>query len=274
MRGANRGLFSKLNSSCKKQTKNNPWWAARNTFHWRGANTLSSVTPMMQRWWMHFPLCPWGWRQGVAPPKALHISATWRGNPSFVMVALAMSVTIAIAVAISVAVADSVAVAVAVPVAITHRRCRCHWPLPLRSPSTIAAAISAALPSAIAVAVALAVGHCRLHHSRPSQLPSPLAITVAMPWTISKSCCLGAARIVFNQLKQRMLTLFYCVWTVGVALIEAEWLTRCRAAMANTSIGRRAASSEWLVREVAGSRGAAGGQKGGDVDWPWEVLVC
>ncbi len=36
--------------------------------------------------------------------------------------------------------------------------------------------------------------------------------------------------------------------------------------MANTSVGQQAASSEWLVREVAGSRGAAGGQKGGDVD--------
>ncbi len=44
--------------------------------------------------------------------------------------------------------------------------------------------------------------------------------------------------------------------------------------MANTSIGRQAASSERLVKEVAGSRGAAGGQKGGDVDWPWEVLFC
>ncbi len=44
--------------------------------------------------------------------------------------------------------------------------------------------------------------------------------------------------------------------------------------MANTSIGRRAASSELLVREVAGSRGAAGGQQGGDVELPWEVLFC
>jgi hypothetical protein len=35
---------------------------------------------------------------------------------------------------------------------------------------------------------------------------------------------------------------------------------------ANTSIGWQVAISEWLVREVAGSRGAAGGQKGGDVD--------
>jgi hypothetical protein len=33
--------------------------------------------------------------------------------------------------------------------------------------------------------------------------------------------------------------------------------------MANTSVGRRAASSEQLVREVADSRGAAGGQQGG-----------
>ncbi len=32
------------------------------------------------------------------------------------------------------------------------------------------------------------------------------------------------------------------------------------------SIGRRAASIKLIVREVAGSRGAAGGQKGGDVD--------
>ncbi len=42
--------------------------------------------------------------------------------------------------------------------------------------------------------------------------------------------------------------------------------------MANTSIGWQAGSSERLVRELAGSRGAAGGQKGGDVDWPWKVL--
>jgi hypothetical protein len=91
----------------------------------------------------------------------------------------------------------------------------------LRSPSTIVAAISVALPSAAAVAVALAIGHCRLHHRQPSQLPSPSAITIAMPSAISESCCLGVARIVFDQLKQRMLTLFYYVRTVGGALIEA-----------------------------------------------------
>ncbi len=63
-----------------------------------------------------------------------------------------------------------------------------------------------------------------------------------------------------------MLTLFYFVQTVGGALIKARRLTRCQAAMANTSVGQQAASSEWLVREVAGSRGAAGGQQGEDVD--------
>jgi hypothetical protein len=31
--------------------------------------------------------------------------------------------------------------------------------------------------------------------------------------------------------------------------------------MANTSVGRQVASSEWLVREVAGSRGEQGGSR-------------
>jgi hypothetical protein len=198
-------------------------------------------------------LCPWGWRQGVLCPKVLHIAATWTGNPSF-MVILAMAVSFAIAVAISDS--NSIAVAITVAIAIAHHHCRCRGPL-LRSPWTIVTAISVALPSAIAVAVALAVGHCRLCHCRPSQLPLLSAITVAMPLAISKSCCLGAAWIVFDQSKQRMLTLFYFVGTVGGVLIEAGSLTRCRVAMANTSVGRQAASSERLVRELAGSWGAA-----------------
>jgi hypothetical protein len=93
--------------------------------------------------------------------------------------------------------------------------------LPLQLPSTIAATISVTLPSAIAVTVALAVGHCRLHHRLLLQLPLPSAITVAMLLATSESCCLGAAKIVFNQLKQRMLTLFYFVCTVSSALIKA-----------------------------------------------------
>ena len=43
--------------------------------------------------------------------------------------------------------------------------------------------------------------------------------------------------------------------------------------MANTSIGQQAASSERLVREVAGGRGAAGGQQGGDIDWRCFVVL-
>jgi hypothetical protein len=181
------------------------------------------------------------------------------------MVGLALAIANAIAVAISVAVADSVANAIAIT--ITHRHCCCCQPLPLWLPLTIPVTISVMLPSPIHVAVALAVGHCRLCQRRPSQLPSPSAITVAMLSAISESCCLlGAKKKEFNQLKQRMLTLFNFVPTVGGALIKAERLTRCQSAMANTSVGRQAASIEPIVREVAGSRGAAGGQKGGDVD--------
>jgi hypothetical protein len=205
-------------------------------------------------------LCPWGWKQGVAHPKVLHIAATWRGNPSF-MVALAVAVSFAIAIAISDS--DSIAVAVAititVTIAIAHRHCRCCGPL-LRSPWTIAATISIALLSAIAVAIALAVRHCCLRHCWPSQLPLPSAIIVAMPLAIPESCCLGAEWIVFDQSKQRMLTLFYFVGTVGGVLIKAGSLTRCQAAMANISVGRQAASSEWLVRELAGGWGAAGSE--------------
>jgi hypothetical protein len=121
------------------------------------------------------------------------------------MVAQAVAVAIAIAFAISVVVANSVAVTVAV----AHRCHRCHWPLLNHH-----AAISVMLPSAIAVAVTLAVGRCRLHHRWPSPLPSPSAI--------SESCCLCAARIVFKKLKQKWLTLFYFVQTVGGTLIKAR----------------------------------------------------
>jgi hypothetical protein len=57
-----------------------------------------------------------------------------------------------------------------------------------------------------------------------------------------------------------MLTLFCFVGTVGSVMIEAGSLTRCQAAMANTSVGWRAASSEQLVRELAGGGGAAGSE--------------
>jgi hypothetical protein len=97
-------------------------------------------------------------------------------------------------------------------------------------------------------------------------LPSPSAVTVTiaignfrelLPWH-SKNC--------IQPIKAKNAHLIFFVWTVGGALIKAGLLTRCQAAMANTSFGWQGASSEQLVREVAGSRGAAEEQQGGDVD--------
>ncbi len=113
-----------------------------------------------------------------------------------------------------------------------HCRRRCRHNRPLLSP----------LPSAIAVVVAvnhprrhlccIAVSHHCCHHPccQPLPSPSPLAIAVAVTVRHHRchavghfwSCCLGTAKIVFNQSKQRMLTLFYFVQTVGNALIKAK----------------------------------------------------
>ncbi len=226
---------------------------------------------MTQGWWMHFVLCSWGWRQGVASAIALHIVGTWRGNPDFVIITLAVVVAISIAVATSVVVPDSITITVlvAITIAIGHCRCGCHRPSPppslLRHRQPLPLPLQLPSPSPSAIVVSVTIGHRSCHIRWPSLSPLPSAI--------SESCCLGAARIVFIQLKPRMLTLFYFVRTVGGALIKARWLTRCWTAMANTSVGRQAASSERLVRKVAGSREAAGGQQGGDVDSPWESVV-
>ncbi len=228
---------------------------------------------MTQRWWMYFPLCPWWWRQGVAPAIALHIAGTWRGNPPFVIVALAVAVTIAIAVAISV-----LAASVAIAITVAHR-CR-RRPLPLWLPLTTATTVSVALPSAIAIAVAVtvavAVSHCRLRHQQPLQLPSLLAITITiavshfrelLPWC-TKNC------IQPIEAKNAYLILFCS---------DSGWRTdqsrmTDQVSSSNGQHQRWVASGKhwgkWLVREVAGSRGAAGGQQGGDVDWPWEELFC
>jgi hypothetical protein len=175
-----------------------------------------------------------------------------------------MALAIVIAVANSVVAADSVTIAVAV----AHRRCR--QPLLLRLPSTIAAVVSIALPSAIAIAVtvALAIGHCRLRHRWPLQLPSMLAITVTvairyfqelLPWH-GKNC------IQPIEAKNAYLILF---------CLDSGWHTDQSRMTDQVSSGngqhqRWVASGkhqgEQLVREVAGSRGAAGGQQGGDID--------
>jgi hypothetical protein len=124
------------------------------------------------------------------------------------------AVVIAIAVAITVAV--SVAVAVNLAVAYCHHHPR--WPFLSQLLLPITAAISFVLlsviavasPLASAIAVSVTVGDCSHHLHRSSPLPSTSPI--------AESCCLGVARIVFKQFKQKMLTLFYFVWTLGGAL--------------------------------------------------------
>ncbi len=213
---------------------------------------------MTQRWWMHFPLCIWGWRQGVAPAIALHIAGTWRSNPAFLIITLAVAIAIVIAIAIFVVVANSVTIAIA----LAH--CRCHRPLPLWSPSTIAAAISVASPSAIAVAIAiaLAVGHCRLCHRWPLQLPSPLAIIVTiavslfqelLPWH-SKNCIRPV------EAKNAHLILF-CL--DSGRRTDQSWMTD-QVSGGNVQHQHWAASGKQLVVsegsgwQQGGSRGAAG----------------
>ncbi len=170
------------------EQKENPWWAVRNPPHWKGANTRSSVIPITHWCWMHFPLCPWGWRQGVAPATALHIASTWKGNPPFVIVALAVAIATAIAVAILLPLQSPLPIAIAVG----HCRCGCRQPSLLPSllhchqpsPSPLP------LPSVIAFFVTVGQRSCHLH--LPALLPSPLAI--------SECCCLGMTRIVFDRL--------------------------------------------------------------------------
>ncbi len=107
-----------------------------------------------------------------------------------------------------------------IAVAVAHCRCGRRQPFPpqsllrCRQPSLLPwlSPLPSPLPLAIAI-VSFTIGHCSCHLRWPSPSPVPLAI--------SESCCLGAARIECNQSKQRMLTLFYFVQTLGGALIKA-----------------------------------------------------
>ncbi len=225
---------------------------------WKGGNTLSSVTPMMQCWWMHFPLCPWGWRQGVAPAIVLHIAGTWRGNPASVIVTLAVAVTIAIAVAISIIVADSVTIAIA------DAHCRRRRPLPLPLPLTIAPVVSVTLPSAIAIviAIALAITHCCLHHCWPSQLQSLLTITVTvaighfqklLPWR-GKNCIW----LIEAKNAHLMLFCFYSGWHTDQSRMTDQVSGGNGQHQRWVASGEQWAASEGSGWQQGGSRGAAG----------------
>ncbi len=100
-----------------------------------------------------------------------------------------------------------------IAVAVSHCCCGHHQSLPPPSLLRCCQPLPLSLPLPLAIAVSVTVGHCSCHLRQPSPLPSSLVI--------SKSCCLGAGRIVFDQLKQRMLALFYFVRIVGGTLINA-----------------------------------------------------
>jgi hypothetical protein len=88
------------------------------------------------------------------------------------------------------------------PITISVGHCRCSCPRPLLPPSLLRChqPLPSPLPSPSAIALSITVSHHSCHLCQPSPSPSLLAI--------SKSCCLGIARIVFKQFEQRMLTLF------------------------------------------------------------------
>ncbi len=100
-----------------------------------------------------------------------------------------------------------------IAIAVSHCHCGCLQPSPPPSLLRYRQPLPLPLPSPLAIAVSVTIGHHSFHLRWPSLSPLPAAI--------SKSCCLGAARIVFYQLKQRMLALFFFFLTVGYALIKA-----------------------------------------------------
>ncbi len=102
------------------------------------------------------------------------------------------------------------------PIAVAINHCCCGRCQPLQPPSLLRCCqpLPSTLPLPLAIAISVTIGQCSCHLHRPSLLPLPPAI--------SECCCLGAARIVFNQLRQRMLTLFHFVWIVGNALIKVK----------------------------------------------------
>ncbi len=135
-----------------------------------------------------------------------------------------------------------------------RRHCRCCCPLP--SPLAICCCscrqsllplsllrhhqpLPSPLPLPSAIAVSITVGHCSCHLRRASPSPSPLAI--------SKSCCLGVARNVFDQLKQSMLILF-CFSDSG-RCTDQSWMTD----QVSSSNGRH---QHWLA---SGKQQAASG---------------
>jgi hypothetical protein len=109
-----------------------------------------------------------------------------------------------------------------------HRRCHC----PLLSPSAITVAVAINHCRRCLCCVAVSHRPHRRHHPCHRPLPSPSlsAITVSISvghhrhhprWPFPRVVALVRQELYLTN-KQRMLTLFYFVWTVGGALIKAR----------------------------------------------------
>ncbi len=217
----------------------------------------------MQHWWMHFLLCPWGWRQGVAPAIACtlpaHEEATlplsllpllWPSPLQSPLPSPSLSLTPS-----SLPLPSPIAVAVDV----SHCCCGCRQPSPLPSLLhrhqllPLLLLLLSLLPLPLAIAVFVIVGHCSCHLRWP--LPSPLLSA------ISNRCCLGAARIVFDQFKQRMLNFLF--WLDSGQRIDQSWMTDQMLSIDGQRQHWAASSEQWVASEGSGwqhggRRGAAG----------------
>ncbi len=231
-----------------------------------GAHTLCSGTPMALRWDMHTPLCPGGGGKALPLPQCCTLLAR-------------EEITLPCASRHD----DNFIVAVAIAIAIAghchhslhchcrhcccchhHHHCHCNYfrPLPLPSPS--------------AITFAVAISHCRRHWRWSLLFPLPLAIAVAGSVVVTiaiaisignwcchcrdkchlpqkrrrpslESCCLGAATIIFKQLKQIILTFF---------ILFGQWAPHWLQRMTDQESG---SNGRWSTPVLGGKRWAARG---------------
>jgi hypothetical protein len=177
MRGTNRGLFSKLNSSCKK-LKRQSMVSCQEPPPLKGSKHSLQSHPHDAALVNAHSFVSMGVEARCCPCHSTAHCRHMKRHPSLCQCCPCCSCRhcdchLCLR-------CRAVAIAVAITIAIAHRHCHHRRPLPSRSPSPIATTISVTLPSAIAIAVALAVDHCHLHHHQPLQLPSPSAIAVAI----------------------------------------------------------------------------------------------
>ncbi len=214
---------------------------------------------MTQRWWMHFPLCPWGWRQGVAPAIALNIANTWRGNPAFVIVVLPWPLPLRSPLPSPLLLLTLSPLPLPLPIAMAvgHRHCgrhqpsplpsllRCRQPLPLPLPLPLL--LATAILSPLAIAVAISIGHHRHRHHWPFPRVVALAWQELYSTNWSKECL--PYFILFGRWASH--------WSKPDDWpgVERQWPT---PALGGEQGASRQVASEGSGWQQGGSRGAAG----------------